>query len=356
MIIRRAIIIFLYSFFMQSHRPALASFAIHRIAPVRRSIRTGPIMTGLSLQDFLQEKKYHMLRTQQIVIGNEAGDADSISSAITLAYVLDRTPIVSISREDLKTQRPETVLLLDLADVPIDTLLDVNNANRMIQPLNVTLVDHNRFALVSQKTWHVVEIVDHHYDEGWHASAKRDIAFCNEKATVASTCTLVAERLSEIKYYPASLKLLLLGTILLDSINMSPEAGKGTVRDQAAIDKLLESTNWQELPEKSRKILQISEGNAPNTRALFDSLQAAKFDPNFWKGLSVRDALRLDYKRFNTNGNGSFGASTVLLSWTDLKAKRDLVESIESYMKEIEPDFFVIGISHTKVSATTRHD
>ena len=37
----------------------------------------------------------------------------------------------------------------------------------------------------------------------------------------------------------ASLGLLLLGVMLLDSINVSPDAGKGTARDEGAVEELL---------------------------------------------------------------------------------------------------------------------
>ena len=82
---------------------------------------------------------------------------------------------------------------------------------------------------------------------------------------------------------------------------------------------------------------------------MFDSLQAAKFDPDFWKGLSVVDALRLDYKRFSvtgttqTNKSVVFGASAVLLPMkdffsksanTDNKDGEDVMKGIASYMTE----------------------
>jgi len=79
----------------------------------------------------------------------------------------------------------------------------------------------------------------------------RTIAFDDDKqaAAVASSCTLVAERLRKVWRtdvdgdgddgimdmeslpYPASLGTLVLGVILLDSVNLSPEAGKVTSRD-----------------------------------------------------------------------------------------------------------------------------
>ena len=72
---------------------------------------------------------------------------------------------------------------------------------------------------------YVTEIVDHHEDEKSHEQVtdnKRLIAFENGAATVASTCTLVTERLfnSTISIIDGSLGLALLGVILLDSVNI----------------------------------------------------------------------------------------------------------------------------------------
>ena len=218
-----------------------------------------------------------------------AGDADSIVSAIAWAYTeylasqleeergrhcsSTMTPIVSIPAHDLTTQRPETTLLLEWAGIPADVLhfvdtLDepsivekynddpVASTTKTIpdeskeEPVwNVTLVDHNRLSssslpLLTNNAAHhhklcVVEIVDHHLDEGYHHDTcrHRNIAFAHGAATVASTCTLVVERLQEQdgSSFPAPLSLLLLGVILLDSVNLQPSAGKDTPRDVTAV-------------------------------------------------------------------------------------------------------------------------
>ena len=86
-----------------------------------------------SVAEFVQQTKEHVLNgwytkassVTHLVIGNEAGDADSIISAIGLAYVEtlrpveennDRdkliVPIVSIPAKHLESLRPETMYLL----------------------------------------------------------------------------------------------------------------------------------------------------------------------------------------------------------------------------------------------------
>jgi len=193
----------------------------------------------------------------------------------------------------------------------------------------------------------VLEIVDHHQDEGQYldtcSGVVRNVAFADDHALVASTCTLVAERLKELwkPPYPASLGVLLLGVILLDSVNLSLEVGKVTQRDRDAVENLLENTNWQDLPHKSRKALDIAALSGPNTAAFFDVLQDAKYEPSFWKALSVRDALRYDYK-FYTYEKGMFGISAILMPLTGFLDKTDLIVGILRYMAEVSVDFLGI--------------
>jgi exopolyphosphatase len=303
----------------------------------------------LSLEEFLKARKERP--TRQFVMGNEAGDADSIIGAITLAYVesvrghTKKTPIVSIPQADLETQRPETVLLLKLAGISNATgvllFVDQPVVTESTEATEVTLVDHNRLAdTFQQNDWKVVEIVDHHHDEGMYEDtcsgpASRWIAFADDKALVASACTLVVERMEELwrKPYPPSLGVLLLGVILLDSVNLSPDAGKVTQRDRDAVQILLDDTNWQELSQESKEVLKINSSSGPNTTAFFDALQETKYDPGFWKSLPIRDALRLDYKEYIYK-DGSFGVSTVLMPLDRFLLKQELTTGIQRFMME----------------------
>ena len=336
------------------------------------------------------------------------------ASGATPNHIL--TPIVSIPAQDLATQRPETSLLLEWAGIHTDVLHFVDTffgtaACRQQQPndhpvtstttaaptpiqedpntaeqhvWNVTLVDHNRLSspllLVNNNNnpkLCVVEIIDHHLDEGYHQDTcrYRNIAFANGAATVASTCTLVVERWQQRVVdgtVPAPLSLLLLGVILLDSVNLQPSAGKVTPRDVNAVQFLLERTDWQELQhcsnsQSSTPALPWSVPDdqhtppRPDTTALFAALQNAKFDPTFWKSLSVRDALRLDYKLFtttsrNNNKTVSLGMSTVLLSLTDFWQNQDgsVTDRIREYMQEVQVDFLAILLSFSTSPADGR--
>ena len=135
---------------------------------------------------------------------------------------------------------------------------------------------------------------------------------------------------------------MLLGVILLDSVNLSPEVGKVTQRDKDAIDDLLVNTEWQDLPAESRLIIGMATDDpVPNTTILFNVLQGAKYDKGFWKSLSVRDALRYDYKEYSSCGQ-TFGVSTVLMPLRAFFGKDKVATGILEYMAEMNVAFLGI--------------
>jgi exopolyphosphatase len=406
-------------------------------APPAAMADSGATRTSMTPVPSLPEFLYHIRpdnhvyrkEPRHVVIGNPAGDADSIVSAITLAYIESaayfntttnnndsdtttrshhddalkplyfKTPVVSIPHSDLVTQRPETVCLWKWAGLTHDDLLhllymdhpiftsvvaldknhtlerddnDIDDQPSELTIADVTLVDHNALALPHD--WKVIEILDHHFDMGQHldtcpedaATHQRTIAFDNHesRALVASTCTLVVERMRAMAWplpYAATVSLLLLGVILLDSVDMAPSAGKGTARDQAAIDWLLHHTDWSTLSESTQS--QIMNDNKDddttcptiNTTRLFQGLQQAKFDPVFWHGLSVRDALRLDYKAFGVIPSGSddsqrhttFGLSTVLMPLHAFSSKDMVHTHIHAFMDEHAIDLLGVLLAFT---------
>ena len=301
-----------------------------------------------SVSEFL--KTTSLSEGATLTLGNPAGDADSIVSAIALAYI-DSTqtnnptiPIVSIPHEDLKTQRPETKYLLQLAGIDLDDLIAVDHSSLPNQA-SVLLVDHNQLTLNDKSEWKVTQILDHHLDEGAHTDTcssleHRNIAFdsASSKALVASTCTLLVERFlannnKDETSFPPSLSILLMGVILLDSINMLPQAGKATPRDHAALQALQTQTDWTLLKSLPTEVL--GDGTvsvASNPKNLFDTLQNQKFSAEFWDSLTSLQALKLDYKSFSipSLATSSFGVATVLQNRQDFLKKPQLLEAIVS--------------------------
>ena len=195
--------------------------------------------------------------------------------------------------------------------------------------------------------------MDHHQDEGCHTTSAniRNIAFENQKATVGSTCTLVTEVLMQDQRISttgvdAEVGIALLGVILLDTMNMNPDSGKGTKRDEDAINFLMNNSDWSQLGNKAKNLIMVYRENdlmLPDRLKLFEFLQNSKFDRTFWLEMSARDAFRLDYKRFEPSQYGkSFGLSSALLSANDVMSKEGFYSDSIQYINEMKIDFLGI--------------
>ncbi|KAM9368521.1 exopolyphosphatase PRUNE1 [Phaethornis superciliosus] len=230
----------------------------------------------------------HIQRHQEVhvVMGNEACDLDSTVSALALAYFLSKTspapntafiPVLNIPRAELPL-RTETAFLLGEQGIPPSSLIcrdeiDLGGLHGA-GLLSLTLVDHHVLpgtdAALEEA---VVEVLD-------HRPLDRDRApRCPlTVAPVGSCATLVTERIAQgppgvLDRVTAAL---LHGTILLDSVNLSPAAGKVTPRDVACVSLLEE--RFPDLPARDK---------------VFKALQAAKFDVS---GLTTEQMLRKDLK------------------------------------------------------------
>ncbi|XP_042297076.1 exopolyphosphatase PRUNE1 [Sceloporus undulatus] len=236
----------------------------------------------------------HIQRNREVhaVLGNEACDLDSMVSALALAFFLAKTspeskaafiPVLNIPRSDFPL-RTESTFLLKAQGIPESSLvfrdeidlLALHQAGR----LSLTLVDHHvlpsRDAALEES---VVEVLDHRPLELERSPP------CKVTAELVGSCaTLVTERILQ---GPAHVldrltAALLHGTIVLDCVNMAPEAGKVTPKD-VRYASLLES-RFPDLPSKD---------------AIFEALQKAKFDVS---GLTTEQMLRKDLKALSGKG------------------------------------------------------
>ncbi|KAL7542746.1 hypothetical protein ACHAXR_012050 [Thalassiosira sp. AJA248-18] len=319
-----------------------------------------------SLESFLVERKANP--TKQFVIGNDAGDADSIVSAISLAYVESihsddqLTPIVSISKATFADERPDVNLLFRLAGIDDSSskLLFIDDLNELLEDdekegfpsPTLSLVDHNTLNKSLQhysENLIVTEIVDHHKDKQQYkrscAGKHRNIAYDHGRALVASTTTLVAERLQGVLFpYPPSIGTLLLGVILLDSVNLDESIGKVTQRDRDAVSNLLLHTDWSKARPSSYLKNEDNGDITIDTNRLFHKLQRAKYDTLFWGSFSAKRALGYDYKDFHGLGfvrtlkkqgghETNFGISSVLMPGLDLVSKEGFYNSTLAFMQ-----------------------
>ncbi|RLN72867.1 hypothetical protein BBJ28_00013149 [Nothophytophthora sp. Chile5] len=278
-----------------------------------------------------------------VLMGNEAADADSIVSSMVYAFVKRQqnsetlhVPVLPIPRAELPLRCDVMALFQELRiDATALFFVDEFPWGSEAQ-IRVTLLDHNALnnkRIPQTSSMQVVEIVDHHSDLGQHLDAEqREVAFADGQALVASTCTLVAERLApRSDSTHALLATMLLGVIALDSINFDPSAKKVTPRDVTAAEKLEETAFAKK-------------------EALFMWLQSEKFNMKHWASFSLANCLQVDYKEFTfataTNDMKKVGISAVLIDMAafvrkaaDAAALRD---ELAAYSRQNELAFLVV--------------
>ncbi|ROW15709.1 hypothetical protein VPNG_02130 [Cytospora leucostoma] len=232
-----------------------------------------------------------------IVQGNEGGDLDSMTSALTWAYHLGHKtantsdPLKVIALLQTPTHaldlRPENKLALHNSQMTkghedLLTLSELPEDPETLGPKlrGIVLVDHAE-PLRKWKGARILSIFDHHVDRGTAPDVDPRVV---EKT--ASCATLVArqmldelEELPEEYHLPHELLELILSAIAIDSGGLTNE--KTTKADVKVSKRVLKRSNW------ARKSLDdVMEG-------LDDDLSKAKKDLGH---LELRDLLRRDWK------------------------------------------------------------
>jgi len=118
---------------------------------------------------------------------------------------------------------------------------------------------------------------------------------------------------------------LLLGTILLDTVNLDPQAQRVTPKDERVARRLFEITGADQ-------------------SELFDKLQAEKFNTS---ALDTPDLLRKDYKEWQM-GAVKLGISSVLLPVKEwLKKDPSIVEKFSKYAQSRKLDILLAMNAYT---------
>ncbi|KAI0318219.1 hypothetical protein OF83DRAFT_1057256 [Amylostereum chailletii] len=317
----------------------------------------GPSSSPSNLSHFLDLQKVNYLRAVEqrqarqwtIVMGNEAGDLDSVASSLAYAWYATHhlrqltIPLLLTPRADFAL-RAENIHALTRAGVDLATLL---TTEEMPAPSGekFALVDHNkllpRFASTTTPNEspaasprlhassapaspRVVAIVDHHADEKDHLDASPRII------EAAGSCSSLVARLfsslpspsppsmapsfqspSSSGGLPHELALLLLSAIVIDTGGLK-EGGKALQVDHDAANWLLPRSGLPPPslvppPSATRAMFSISatslvDNPAParvqdmrEIRDLDAELQGKKNDVGH---LGTRDLLRRDYKEY----------------------------------------------------------
>lgn len=217
------------------------------------------------------------------VVGNEAGDLDSLACAVAYAYVYRDeapwVPVVQTRRSDLRL-RPENQLILrhlGIDEAHITCLDDVQNLDRTH---HVVLVDHNRATGPFVKAT-IVGVIDHHVDEQLYKDAALRQVYAPSDA---GSCASVLTRIVRDHFLPPALCDLLYSAILLDTIQFDANVGKAQAIDYEARDRLAPHSSWATTREASRH---------------FHAMQVAKNDTSH---LTTLEKLRRDYKQFSCDG------------------------------------------------------
>lgn len=272
--------------------------------PSRTMKAASPIETGVGhFSEWSRETKKEFLIDWQagrssewiLVQGNEGGDLDSMTAALTWAYHLEHStantsnPVKAIALLQTPTDaldlRPENKLALANSQMSSghSDLLTLDELPESPETLardikGIVIVDH----AVPLRKWSnapILSIFDHHQDSGAGKDAKPRIF-----ETVASCTTLVArqmldelEKLPEEYHMPHELLELILSAISIDSGGLD----SATDEDRRISQRVLERSNWR----KSKLDKKMKE--------LDEKLGDAKKDLG---KLSVRDLLRRDWK------------------------------------------------------------
>ncbi|KAL2153531.1 hypothetical protein VTH82DRAFT_4686 [Thermothelomyces myriococcoides] len=299
--------------------------------------------TRASLKGFLATAKKALVSppTQRpnpltLVVGNESADLDSICSALLLAYFRTHTPshalhipVSNIPRADLALRSELNAVLRPAGLKPDDliTLTDLPREGLKPEDTRLLLVDHNALTGELAKSFsnRVVGCIDHHEDEGavphdLPPDQPRIIEKCGScMSLVLEHCRSAWDAISNLpcegevedgSTIPAAacdahLARIALAPILIDTTNLTSK-DKTTDRDVRAVE-LAESKLLSSLGTVSSSTI-TSSWEPYDRQAYHDTLAALKEEID---GLSYRDVLRKDYKRW-TEGPLALGVSAVV--------------------------------------------
>ncbi|UZJ53870.1 hypothetical protein CBS101457_003190 [Exobasidium rhododendri] len=339
------------------------------LGPSVSTIMTAPFSLSTSLRD---KKAAILERLSQppndaapfvIIMGNEAGDTDSLASSILLSHLLSSSPLKStqlskfsrsttfvplsqLPRADLKL-RAENEMLLSLSQMDASDLLfldDLPSQDKLLRSdVFFGLTDHpqlsNYWQPYEQFVQRVEVVVDHHADEGAHEHAKLRVIKGPNNGAVGSAVSVVVDLFKDeegIKHLHHQLADLSLAAILIDTDDLRPAPkGKATPIDLESAKTLLNQSSLNSvgrtpfiqaatkaggkvasdvagsLPEEDDEMsIEASSVESPKTleaaSSFYRILTAKKQDVS---RLDTNDLLRRDYKE-----------NTIKLSDRDLRA------------------------------------
>jgi exopolyphosphatase len=283
-----------------------------------------------------------------------------VASAVAYAFLssaldANRTAALILTPKKLMNLRPENLLALQRAHIPLSYLLHPENlpngtVTLVADGVQLALVDHNvMLPAFGDNPDAVVAIVDHHEDEGAHKSAVTRFI----RTPTGSTASLVTSHFmpqwkasvsgpagATGSPVPPELATLLLSAILIDTQGLK-KGGKAVDVDYQAAQFLYPLSTLANATT-SLATTDAHNDTISNLQAFSTELAETKFDVT---GMSTADLLQRDYKQYSwtttstTYPELNVGLSTVPMSLTNqLTAEASAWESymahVDSFMAE----------------------
>jgi exopolyphosphatase len=275
-------------------------------------------------------------------MGSAATDLDSVVGSLSYAYLLDREggctapvfPFLPIPRSDFPL-RSEVAYLFDRVCLEWNDLMfadDIDLADLLTRRgSRLVLVDDQGGDLAPELRARITEVIDHHpvlsaeqppRDVAGNLSEEGSPRRLKIVEPVGSACTLVGRQILRRKaeILTPGLATLLLAAILLDTVNLDPEAGRATPRDVEVAGSMRQA-------------------GADETADLYQTLVQARVNV---EGLSSEQVLKKDYKEY-TAGTLRLGMSSVPLlldSWQRIDAA--LTAATTAFMRKRALDLLVV--------------
>ncbi|KIJ64753.1 hypothetical protein HYDPIDRAFT_89879 [Hydnomerulius pinastri MD-312] len=269
-------------------------------------------MSASTLSHHLAEQKRRFLAEASngngwtIVVGNEAGDLDTLASSIGYAWFRSQAPatetegkaiaLIPTLREDF-VLRPENIHALQLAKIS-------DSFEELLCPEDLPDVQFTDFALVDHNSLHpnfskpgvqVTAVIDHHEDEGKYLDTASPRVIEPSGSCASLVTRIIMSRPLQI---PPELATLLLSAVLIDTQGLR---GKALEIDREASAWLLPRSNLvsQGAPTYTSLTAPVDGDPSISTaliKSLSSNLNAKKFAVS---NLGTRDLLRRDYKEYS---------------------------------------------------------
>lgn len=303
----------------------------------------------------------------RFVTGNQSADLDSVISAISFAYFnykKDKSlliPLINISRSDFKLRR-DIVTLLDSYSITEDSLYFIEDFKRITSsdiPIELTLVDHCNIQgdvftdYFSKGKLDIVGIIDHHQDESVFLNANPRIIHSNGSCSALVFNYWYDQFSNKDIFYEKDNEIipLLLGSLLIDTSNMSQKVEEGDVIAFKEYQNILQK-NEILLKGLGNYACQSADNIEKLLKGYYKQIKVAKKD---MKGFKFYDILKKDYKQFKftsrRNLSTAVGFSSIGKSFYWLLSNYSMQEISETFneiMKDFNLDLLIMTTSYTR--------